>query len=148
MTKYLKKLILFWINNYLGLQKGRPSYRRSLQPSKDNIQRFKSQNMKFLNFFCFCGSFCPPRFGSGSTDLIESGSSPDLDTKHWMKPFLSISFAPQPQSAAEWRPSRGAVQWPDLWPRDAVQRRPPASQDLPRRGQHSLYASLWAVKGR
>jgi hypothetical protein len=31
----------------LGLHKGRPSYRRSLQLSKENIQ----QNMKFLNFF-------------------------------------------------------------------------------------------------
>jgi hypothetical protein len=37
--------------NYLspGLPKGRPSYRRSLQPSKENIQHY--QNMKILNFF-------------------------------------------------------------------------------------------------
>jgi hypothetical protein len=26
----------------LGLQKGRPRYRRSLQPSKENIQNFKT----------------------------------------------------------------------------------------------------------
>jgi hypothetical protein len=36
----------------LGLHKGRPSYKRSLQfPAR--------QNMKFLNFFNFCGSFFP-----------------------------------------------------------------------------------------
>ncbi len=41
----------------LGLHKGRPSYRRSLQPSKENIQHFKTWN--FLIFFYFCGSFLP-----------------------------------------------------------------------------------------
>jgi hypothetical protein len=36
------------------------------------------QNMKFRNFlFIFVGSFYPPGSGSGSTDLIESGSNPD-----------------------------------------------------------------------
>jgi hypothetical protein len=33
----------------LGLYKGCPSYRRSLYPSKENIQHFKA--MKLLNFF-------------------------------------------------------------------------------------------------
>ncbi len=48
-------------NLSLGLQKRRPSYRRSHQPSIENIQ----QNMTFLNFFLFLlGIFCPP--GSGS----------------------------------------------------------------------------------
>jgi hypothetical protein len=32
----------------LGLHKGRPSYSRSLQPSKENIQHFKTSN--FLTF--------------------------------------------------------------------------------------------------
>jgi hypothetical protein len=40
----------------LGLHKGRPSHRRSLQLSKENFQNFKTWN--FLNFFYFCGS--PP----------------------------------------------------------------------------------------
>jgi hypothetical protein len=40
-----------------GLHKGRPSYRRSLQPSKENIQHFKA--WKFWTFFYFCGSFLP-----------------------------------------------------------------------------------------
>ncbi len=41
----------------LGLHKGRPSYRRSLQPSKENIQHFK--RWKFCPFFNFFGSFLP-----------------------------------------------------------------------------------------
>jgi hypothetical protein len=41
----------------LGLHKGFPSYRRSLQPSKENIQHLKTWN--FLIFFYFCGSFLP-----------------------------------------------------------------------------------------
>jgi hypothetical protein len=36
----------------------RPPYRRTLQPSKENIQHFKT-----LNYFSFVGYFCPP--GSG-----------------------------------------------------------------------------------
>jgi hypothetical protein len=40
---------------FLGLHKGRPSYRRSLQPSKENIQYLKT--WKFWTFFYFCGSF-------------------------------------------------------------------------------------------
>ncbi len=47
----------------LGLHNGRPSYRRSLQPSKENIQHFKTWN--FLIFSTFVGHFCPPGSGSG-----------------------------------------------------------------------------------
>ncbi len=39
----------------LGFHEGRPSYRRSLQPSKENIQRFKRWNL--LTFFYFLRSF-------------------------------------------------------------------------------------------
>jgi hypothetical protein len=35
----------------LGFRKGRPSYRRSLYPSKENIQHFKKENL--LTFFYF-----------------------------------------------------------------------------------------------
>ncbi len=38
---------------FRGLPKGRPSYRRTLQPSKKSIQYFKA--WKFLTFFYFCG---------------------------------------------------------------------------------------------
>jgi hypothetical protein len=40
----------------LGLHKGCPSYRRSLQPSKEKIQHFKKWNL--LTVLNFCGSFC------------------------------------------------------------------------------------------
>jgi len=47
----------------LNLHEGRPSYRKSLQPSKENIQHLKTWN--FLTFFSiFEGHFWPP--GSGS----------------------------------------------------------------------------------
>jgi hypothetical protein len=46
---------LFWskIAIYLspGLQKGRPSYRRSLEPSKENIQHFKRWNSLTVFYF-------------------------------------------------------------------------------------------------
>ncbi len=44
-------------NCYIGLHDGRPSYRRSLLPSKENIQYLK--NMKFLHFFLLCWSVLP-----------------------------------------------------------------------------------------
>ncbi len=76
---------------FLGLHKGRSSYWRSLQPSKENIQQFKTWN--FFTFFLFLWvifQFCPP--GSWSTDLIESGSlrDPNPDPKHCF--FLNILF--------------------------------------------------------
>ncbi len=54
----LKKITFFKIENYniptvfLGLHKGRPSYRRSLQPIKENILHLKT--WKFLIFLYFC----------------------------------------------------------------------------------------------
>ncbi len=74
--------LIFWskiaIYLFLCLHKGRPNYRRSLQPSKENILHFKTWN--FLTFLKFCRSFCPPGTESGLTDLIESGSNPDWNT--------------------------------------------------------------------
>jgi hypothetical protein len=70
-----KKYKKIWIKNYnlpylsLGLQKGRPSY-RTLALKREHPAL---QNMKFQKFSTFVGCFCPP--GSGSTDLIESGST-------------------------------------------------------------------------
>jgi hypothetical protein len=59
----LSKIAIYLI---LGLHKGCLNYRKSLQPSKENIQHFRTRN--FLTFFYFYGGFFPPR--SGSTDLI------------------------------------------------------------------------------
>jgi hypothetical protein len=52
--------------------KNRLRYRRSLRPSKREHPVI--QNIKFLNFFLFLWAFCPSGSGSGSTDLVESGS--------------------------------------------------------------------------
>jgi hypothetical protein len=48
------------------------------------------QNMKFQNFFYFCGSFCPPGFGSGSTDPIESESNSDPEPQPWLQSVVII----------------------------------------------------------
>ncbi len=72
--KFTTEIILFYFFDrklqwlILDLQKGRPSYKRS------------------FFFVYFYGSFfvlLDPNPGSGSTDLIESGSNPDPDLKHW-----------------------------------------------------------------
>ncbi len=51
-------LYFFWSRNtmylFLGLHKGHPSYKRSPQLSKENIQHFKTWN--FLIFSYLCGS--------------------------------------------------------------------------------------------
>ncbi len=67
----------------LGLHKGPPSYRRGLQPSKENIQHFKRWNL--LTVFYFSGPFLPWihfALGSGSRDPDKSVSNlyPDSDS--------------------------------------------------------------------
>ncbi len=73
----------------LGLHKGRLSYRRSLQPSKENIQNFKK--IKIYNFFQFLwvmfalldpGPDCESGSGYGFRGTIESGSNPAPDPQH------------------------------------------------------------------
>ncbi len=87
-----KNLIFFWskIANYLslGLHQVRPCYRRSLQPSKENIQNFKKWN--FINFFLFVWvifALLDPDLDSesGSTDLIETGSGSETLIKTYLK---------------------------------------------------------------
>jgi hypothetical protein len=60
---YWSKIAIYF---FPGLYKGHPSYRRSLQLSKENIQHFKKWNL--LTFFFFMGLLCPPE--SGSTTLV------------------------------------------------------------------------------
>ncbi len=64
LTKFKaeKKIeLFFWLKTTiyltLGLHKRRPSYKRSLQLSKENIHHLKTWN--FLIFFYFWGSFLP-----------------------------------------------------------------------------------------
>jgi hypothetical protein len=72
-----KKLNIFLIKNcnlgYLShpIHKVHPSYRRSLQLSKEAIQHFKT----FVGHFALLDP--DPDSESGSTDPIESGSNPD-----------------------------------------------------------------------
>ncbi len=80
----LKKMWYFFIKNCnfssLSLHKGCLRYRRAFSPQKrTSSSNSKNQISYFFLFFCFI--FCPPRSGSGSTDLVESGSNPD--PKHW-----------------------------------------------------------------
>ncbi len=99
---YVKKnLILFYqklqftIYISLGLHhKKRPSCRRSLQHSKENLQHFKTLN--FWIFSVFVGHFCPPASGYGST---EPGSNPDPEhccRQRWIEtigsPFLKLEW--------------------------------------------------------
>ncbi len=72
---------------YIRLHKGRPSYKRSLQLSKENIQHFKTWS--FFTFSTFVGHFWPPE--SGSTDLIECGSNPD--PKSWFPALHQLILA-------------------------------------------------------
>ncbi len=72
MTKIWKTLtaenffLYFFDKNFLGLRKGRPNYRRSLQTEKENIQYFKTRN-----FFPFMGHHCPPGSGSIRTKWLQ-----------------------------------------------------------------------------
>jgi hypothetical protein len=49
----------------LSLPKGRPSYRRSLQPQKGTSSTSKHENSSLFSFF---GHFCPPGSESGSSN--------------------------------------------------------------------------------
>ncbi len=78
-----KKNNLFWskIAIYiLALRKGHPSFRRSLQLSKENIQHFKKWNL--LTFLYFCGSFLP--------SLIR------IQGSHWIRIHNTASNLNQP----------------------------------------------------
>jgi hypothetical protein len=57
-----------------------PSYRRSLQPSKENIQHFKK--LKLLTFSMFVGHFCPPGSGSGSRLPSGYGSRDPIESEY------------------------------------------------------------------
>ncbi len=47
----------------LGLHEGRQSYKRSLQPSKENIEHFKTRHFKnYFPSFYYCGSFSLSRY--------------------------------------------------------------------------------------
>ncbi len=61
---YISKIAIYLS---LDLHKGRPTYRKTLQPSKESIQHFKAYILKFFSIFV------------GSFSLLD----PDPDPKHW-----------------------------------------------------------------
>ncbi len=67
------KIAIYWS---LGLHKGRPSCRRSLQPSKENIQHFKRWNL--TTFSIFLGHFNPPGSVSGTDPGTPLNPDPDI----------------------------------------------------------------------
>jgi hypothetical protein len=63
------------------LHKGRPSYRNSLQPSKENIPHFKKFNL--LTFSIFVDHFCPPGYRLQIRIRIQAPPLiPDPDPQH------------------------------------------------------------------
>ncbi len=103
----------FWTNIAIklspGRHKGRPSYRRSLKPSKEKILHFKKWN--FVNIFLLLWVIFAlldpnPRCESvyGSKDPIESGSNsdPDLnsDPQYWKLVPVPETLYPLPVSIA------------------------------------------------
>ncbi len=68
----------------VGIHKVRLSYRRSLQPSKENIQHFKTWN--FLTFSFFVDHFCPPGLDPetrSNADPVPKLWSPDMAESCW-----------------------------------------------------------------
>jgi hypothetical protein len=84
MTKNLKILTAEKIAIYLslGFREGRPSYRRSLQPSKKEHPAL--QNMKFFNFYLFLCvyDFCSPQSGSSRPKQMRIHA--DSDPQHFL----------------------------------------------------------------
>jgi hypothetical protein len=107
--KKKKKIVsnlFFYIKNciylYLGLLKGRRSYRKSVQPSKENIQHLKKWN--WLTFFLQMwvifalldldpdpSSDCESGSGDGSRDPNESGSRSGSTTLSTMQLMTGVT---------------------------------------------------------
>ncbi len=115
VKNFRQKEKTIWIKNYnlqylsLGLHKERPSYRRSLQLSKENIQPFKTWNLKKI---FFVGHFCPPGSGSGFRKSLP-----------WTRPnapgicFRTLPSAPLTTGSIPRGPtaSAGSVSHPSGW---------------------------------
>ncbi len=72
--------IIITIYLSLGLHKWRPSNKRSLQPSKENIQDFRKWNL-FTSFYIFVGHFCPP----GSRYRLRIRIRIRIQGRHWIR---------------------------------------------------------------
>jgi hypothetical protein len=67
-----ENFVLSFLDQKLQLQlhKGSPNYRRSLQPSKENIQHFRERNL--FTVFYFSGSFLPSSTTTLGGEVIEA----------------------------------------------------------------------------
>ncbi len=87
----MKQCVLFFWSKIaiylsLGFHKERPSYRRSLHHSKENIQHFKIRN--FLSFFLFLWvifALLDPDQVPNPDPLTWFNPAPDPDSKHWIR---------------------------------------------------------------
>ncbi len=77
-TRIFNLFLKLAINLSLGLPKGRPSYRRSLQPTKKEHPAL--QNMKFLYFFLFCWSYLHSWIRIHQLKLMRIHADPDLQS--------------------------------------------------------------------
>ncbi len=81
--------ILFWskiaIYLSLGLHKAVQATGEALSPQK---RTYRTSKMKFINFFCFCGSFLP--------SWIRIYSTAKDDEEQWKKIFELINFEKSP----------------------------------------------------
>ncbi len=89
----LEKIFIFEIFFSLGLLKGHSSYRRSLQPSKENIQHFKKWTLWLCSIFV--GHFFPPGFGSGLRIRIQ------IQRPHWILIRIRNTAAWNPMTDAK-----------------------------------------------
>ncbi len=167
--KYCWKISFFHLS--LGLHKGRPSYRRSFQPSKENIQHFKKWTFKL--FSLFVGHFCPPGSGSGygSRDPVESGSGygsrdpVESGSTNWIVRYSAyLSFSPYTAKyIGSWQPAPNfhipcSVTWSDRpgnvwvviswhWATPATDSPPPTSiYTLPSYCPHIFYMEFLAYR--
>jgi hypothetical protein len=81
-----KKIKFFW-----GPRSPIRTFKLQKKPSALKREHTALENMKFLNLFLLLWVIFPlldpdpdSEYGSGSTDLIESGSNPDPDPKPWL----------------------------------------------------------------
>ncbi len=69
-----KSAEIFWSENAIYLSQG---FHKKRQSSGEAFSPQKRSSSTGILFSIFVDHFCPPGFGSGSRDPIESGSNPD-----------------------------------------------------------------------
>jgi hypothetical protein len=88
----------------LSLHKECPSYRRSLQPSKENILHFKRRNLLLNSFFLFFWAIYalldPIKSGSGSKTPVKDDLPLLLSNYLWMGLTWGVNVLHDPAEAS------------------------------------------------